>query len=80
MGAIAATVSYMETMDKTDQERVRSFAEYTSKYSSHKNPFAPITEEQVLADLAISDKEYHEGKAMNFEEAIMKVRREHGFI
>lgn len=80
MGAIATTVSYMESMSADDQEKVKNFAAYVASKHLTEDSFEPLSEEQLLAILEHSDKQYHEGKYQDAKQAITQARKQHGFI
>lgn len=80
MGAIAETVSVMEEMPEETRKEVLSFARYKLHASKPNNPARPHTDEELLSILKRSDRQYHEGKALNMKDAITEARKQHGFI
>jgi hypothetical protein len=80
MSTIEATVSMMETMPQEAQEAVFTYAKNIYSSMNTASPFKPVSEEQLLSDLAISRKEFAEGKGLDATEAVMEIRRAHGFI
>ncbi len=80
MGTIEATMSMMEVMPEDARIKVM---EYTQKLFSSKkpaNPYVPLTEEQILADLKKSHRQIKEGKGIPADEAMAELGRRHGFI
>ena len=44
------------------------------------DPFAPVSIEQVLSDLAVSRREIEEGKGMDAEKALEQLGRKYGYL
>ena len=80
MSILETTISLMKELPEIEQKKVLLYVQ--NVVSSQKNEvyYKPVSKSEILNDLAISDQEYLEGKAQDFEEAIMHMRREHGFI
>lgn len=57
----------METMETTIPKNI-------------KNPFTPVTAEQIYADLARSRQQIEEGRGIPMEKALEEIGRKHGFI
>ena len=78
MTTIEKTVSMMEKMPEEMRIKVFLFAEELA--GRQKNPFVPLTKDQILSDLAISRKQHEEGQSVDAATAITEMRRRHGFI
>ena len=44
------------------------------------DPFAPVSIEQVLSDLAVSRREIEEGKGMDAEKALEQLGSKYGYL
>lgn len=80
MSTIDATVSVMESMPEASRKKVLIYAQNLVLEDDPENPFLPLTKEQILHDLAISEKDYQEGRVQNFRDAIIEMRKQHGFV
>ncbi len=80
MNNLEATISMLESMPEEEINQVYIYTKKLFTKNSSANPFAPLTKEQILSDLAISRKEFEEGKSIDARDAIMTIRRSHGFI
>lgn len=78
MSTLEAIVTEAETMPEPDQKKVLVFIRNIK--TKHRSPFTPITEDQVLADLDVSEKQYKEGKYQDLETAVTNERKLRGFV
>ncbi len=80
MSTIEATVSMLEVMPEEAKLLVYKYTQ--SLFSSKKpaNPFIPLSEEQILSDLAQSRREIAEGKGLDMKDALNKMGEAHGFV
>ncbi len=80
MSTLDATVSMLEAMPEDAKIKVM---EYTQKlFASRKpaNPFVPVSQEQILSDLAESRRQISDGKGIDMEDALNRMGKQHGFI
>lgn len=80
MSTLEATVSMLEAMP--EEARVLVY-QYTQRlFTAHKpaSPFAPVSADQVLSDLAESRQQIAEGKGENMKDALREMGKTHGFI
>ncbi|MBO6308052.1 MAG: hypothetical protein J6I76_11550 [Oribacterium sp.] len=80
MNILEATIAMLESMPDEDISKVYKYTRKLFEEIKPENPFGPLTKEQVLTDLAISREEFEQGKSLDAREAIMEMRRSHGFI
>lgn len=80
MSTLEATVSMLETMPEEAQERVFSYTKTIWMSMHPSSPFKPVSEEQLLSDLATSRKQIAEGKGLDAKEAVRELGRAHGFL
>lgn len=57
-----------------DVQKVFTFA--MSLYKSTDNPYEPLSEKQMLEDLAVSRQQAAAGKVMDFDEALAEIDQE----
>ena len=67
MSTLDATVSMLEAQKL-----------FTSRKPS--NPFVPVSQEQILSDLAESRQQISDGKGLDMEDALKRMGKQHGFI
>jgi len=80
MSTLDATVSMLEAMPEDARVRVLEFTQklFTSKKPA--NPFIPVGQEQLFADLAESRQQIAIGEGLDMEDALNDLGRQHGFI
>lgn len=57
--------------------------EYTQRlFTSERltNPFVPVSQEQLLSDLAQSRQQINDGEGLDMEDALNEMGKQHGFI
>lgn len=67
-------------LNENDHRRVFIYAQTLKSDGNVENPYKPLTMKQIMADLDQSEKDFAEGKAMDANEAIQLLRKQHGFI
>lgn len=80
MSTIEETVAMMETMPEEAQRKVLLYTRDLFSAKRPSNPYHPLSEKQILSDLAQSRKEAAGGKTEEAHEAINEMRKQHGFI
>lgn len=80
MSTIEETVSMMETMPEEAQRKILLYARELFSAKRPSNPYRPLSEKQILSDLAHSRKEAADGKSEEAHAAINAMRKQHGFI
>ncbi len=81
MSTLEATVSMLEALPEDAKMLVYKYTQSLfAADQAHTNPFLPLTEEQILSDLAQSRQEIADGKGVNMKEALAKMGEKHGFI
>lgn len=80
MSTLDATVSMLEAMPEDARIKVMEFTQklFTSRRPA--NPFVPVSQEQILSDLAESRQQISEGKGLEMEEALKRMGKQHGFL
>lgn len=78
MSTLEAIITETEAMPEPDQKKILFFIR-NIKAQQH-NPFTPVTEESVLADLMLSEKQYRDGKYQDLETAVTNARKQRGFV
>ena len=80
MSTLDETVSMLEAMPEDARIKVMEFTK--SLFTSRKpaNPFVPLSQEQILSDLAGSRQQTSEGKGLDMEDALKEMGKQHGFI
>lgn len=76
MGTLEATVSMMKQLPERDLLKIQAFVRLFFPDSS--NPFAPLTEEEIYAQLESSRKHSEEGKLKNARQVSINVRAKYG--
>lgn len=74
MNTLEAIITEAENMPEPDQKKILFFIKNIK--TQHLNPFTPVTEENVLADLEISEKQYREGNCQDLETAVMNAGKQ----
>lgn len=80
MSALEATVSMLESMPEDARIKVMEFTQKLFTSRKPANPFVPVSEEQILSDLAESRRQISDGKGLNMEEGLNRIGKQHGFI
>lgn len=80
MSTIAETVSVMEDLPEAARKEVLIFARYKLNAPQPHEPVSSYSDEELLSLLEHSDKQYHDGKALNMKDAITEARKRHGYI
>ena len=80
MSTLEATVSMLEAMPEDARIKVLEFTQQLFTSRKPANPFVPVSQEQVLSDLAESRQQIAVGQGLNMEEALNKMGEQHGFI
>ncbi len=80
MSTLDATISMLEAMPEDERIKVLKFTQqlFTSKKPA--NPFIPVSQEQVLSDLAESRQQIAAGQGLHMEDALNRMGKQHGFI
>ncbi len=80
MSSIEATVSMLEVMPEDARIKVLEFTQglFTSRKPA--NPFVPLTEEQILSDLAESREQAENGQFRSAEDVFNDMEREYGIV
>lgn len=80
MSTLDATVSMLEAMPEEARIKVMEFTQklFTSKKPA--NPFVPVSQEQLLCDLAESRQQISNGEGLDMENALNEIGKQHGFI
>ncbi|MCD8376707.1 MAG: hypothetical protein LUD69_07160 [Oscillospiraceae bacterium] len=80
MSTIEATVSMLEVMPEDARLKVMEYTRELFTARKPANPFVPLTQEQILADLEKSHQQIIEGKGISMREAMDDLGRKYGFI
>ncbi|MCM1222763.1 MAG: hypothetical protein NC548_50730 [Lachnospiraceae bacterium] len=80
MSTLDATVSMLEAMPEDARIKVLEFTQQLFTSRRPANPFVPVSQEQVLSDLAESRRQIAAGQGLNMEEALNRMGKQHGFI
>lgn len=70
MSTLEATVSMLEAMPEDARIKVLEFTQQLFTSRKPANPFVPVSQEQVLSDLAESRQQIAAGQGLNMEEAL----------
>ena len=73
MSTLEATVSMLEAMPEEARIKVLEFTQQLFTSRKPANPFVPVSQEQVLSDLAESRQQIAAGQGLNMEEALNKM-------
>ncbi|MBQ9031411.1 MAG: hypothetical protein IJ106_08175 [Parasporobacterium sp.] len=77
---LEATVSMLESMPEDARIQVYNYTQVLFTSRKPANPFTPVTEEKVLADLQESRKQISNGEGVNMKSALTEMGKQHGFI
>lgn len=80
MSTLDATVSMLEVLP--EDARIQAFQYVKQLFAAEQpaNPYAPVSAEQVLADLDLSERQIREGNCQDMQEALTEMGRRHGFL
>ncbi len=80
MSTLDATVSMLEAMPEDARIKVLEFTQKLFTSRKPENPFLPVSQDQILSDLALSRQQINDGQGLDMEDALNKMGRQHGFI
>ncbi len=80
MSTLDATVSMLEAMPEDARIKVLEFTKQLFTSVKPANPFVPVSQKQVLSDLAESRRQIADGKGLDMEDALNRMGKQHGFI
>ena len=80
MSTLDATVSMLEAMPEDARIKVMEFTQKLFTSRKPANPFVPVSQEQILSDLAESRQQISAGQRLNMEDALKRMGKQHGFI
>ena len=80
MSTLDATVSMLEAMPEDARIKVMKFTQELFTSRKPANPFVPVSERQVLSDLAESRQQIANGQGLTMEDALDKIGKQHGFV
>ena len=80
MSTLDATVSMLEAMPEDARIKVMEFTQKLFTSRKPANPFVPVSQEQILSDLAESRQQISAGQGLNMEDALKRMGTQHGFI
>lgn len=80
MSTIDATVSMLEAMPEDARIKVLEFTKHLFTSRKPANPFVPISQEQILFDLAESRRQITDGKGLDMKDALNWLGEQHGFV
>lgn len=80
MSTLDATVSMLEAMPEDARIKVLEYTQQLFTSRKPENPFIPVSQEQVLSDLAESRRQITAGQGLNMEDALDNMGKQHGFI
>lgn len=72
MSTLDATVSMLEAMPEDARIKVMEFTQKLFTSRKPANPFVPVSQEQILSDLAESRQQISDGKGLDMEDALKK--------
>ena len=78
MNTLEATVSMMKQLPENDLLKIQAFVRLFFPDSS--NPFVPLTEEEIYAQLARSRKHAEDGNLMDARQISSNVREKYGLL
>lgn len=70
MSTLDATVSMLEAMPEDARIKVMEFTQKLFTSRKPANPFVPISQEQILSNLAKSRQQISDGKGLDMEDAL----------
>lgn len=78
MGTLEATVSMLETLPEPELLAIHDMTRRFYMKQTAQNPLEPMTERQMLDKLSASRKHAKEGKVMDADVAVSKIREKYG--
>ena len=76
MSTLESTISMLRVLPEADVEVI---FEMTKKlFEDKSSPFVPVSKEQILQDVHISEKQIEQGKTTDASEAIQELRKRYG--
>ena len=76
MSTLESTISMLRVLPEADVEVI---FEMTKKlFEDKSSPFVPVSKEQILQDLDISEKQIEQGKTTGASVAIQELRKRYG--
>lgn len=79
MSTLDATVSMLEAMPEDARIKVMEFTQKLFTSRKPANPFVPVSQEQILSDLAESRQQISNGKGLDMEDSLKRMSKQHGF-
>lgn len=80
MSTLEATMSMLEAMPEEARRKVFAFTQQLFSASRPANPFKPLNEEDVLADLDEARLQIEAGQGLNMQDALQELGKRHGFV
>ncbi len=80
MSTLDATVAMLEAMPEDARIKVLEFTQQLFTSRKPANPFVPISQEQVLSDLAESHRQIVDGEGLDMKDALNRMGEQHGFV
>ncbi len=80
MSTLDATVSMLEAMSEEARIKVMEYTQRLFTSERLANPFVPVSQEQLLSDLAQSRQQINDGEGLDMEDALNEMGKQHGFI
>ena len=80
MSTLDANPSMLEAMPEDARIKVMEFTQKLFTSRKPANPFVPVSQEQILSDLAESRQQISAGQGLNMEDALKRMGKQHGFI
>lgn len=80
MSTLDATVSMLEAMPEDARIKVMEFTQKLFTSRKPANPFVPVSQKQILSDLAESRQQISDGKGLDMEDSLNSMGKQHGFI
>jgi ABC-type antimicrobial peptide transport system ATPase subunit len=80
MSTLDATISMLEAMPEDARIKVMEFTQKLFTSRKPANPFVPVSQEQILSDLAESRQQISDSKGLDMEDILKRMGKQHGFI
>lgn len=80
MSTLEATMSMLESMPEEARILVFKYTQALFNAPKPASPFAPVTAEQVMKDLAESRLQIENGEGRNMQSAMTELGKQHGFV
>lgn len=75
MSTLEANIALLSTLPETDQKKIFI---YLSENYCEDNPFKPMSQKEILAELAEARACYERGEYQDFDEALAEISQEYG--